>query len=129
MKRHFGLPMTFRNMRENGARAVRATCSDCQHEADVNVDALPAEVAVPEAGKQLKCSACGGKRITTRPAWHTRAPRLPAWHALAHEAAEEAKEQRAISVTGMLSGPPGRGTGGPWGTFVGKRTNAHERES
>ena len=33
-------PMTLRNMRENGFRAVIATCSDCGHSADVNVDRL-----------------------------------------------------------------------------------------
>ena len=68
--RNFGLPMTLRNMRDNGPRAVIATCQACGHEDDVNVDALPDSVHVPDAGRYLRCSGCGGKAISTRPAWH-----------------------------------------------------------
>jgi hypothetical protein len=32
--------MTSGNMRQNGVRAVIATCQACGHKADVNVDAL-----------------------------------------------------------------------------------------
>jgi hypothetical protein len=28
-------------------------------------------VTVPKAGQRLRCSRCGGKRVLTRPAWHT----------------------------------------------------------
>ena len=79
-----GPPMTLANMRENGVRAVIATCEACAHEADVNVDALAESVHVPKAGQRLWCSRCGAKRVSTRPAWHT-APRQgtpdfrPAW--------------------------------------------------
>jgi hypothetical protein len=62
--------MTLANMRENGVRAVTATCEACGREADVNVDALPEAVTVPKAGQRLRCSRCGGKRVLTRPAWH-----------------------------------------------------------
>jgi hypothetical protein len=65
-----GPPMTLANMRANGVRAVTATCEACGRSADVNVDALPESVHVPEAGLRLRCSACGGKTISTRPAWH-----------------------------------------------------------
>jgi hypothetical protein len=70
MRNNFGPPMTLANMRENGVRAVTATCGACGHKADVNVDALPDSVTVPKAARCLRCSACGGKRISTRPAWH-----------------------------------------------------------
>jgi rRNA maturation protein Nop10 len=66
-----GPPMTLANMRANGVRAVTATCEACGREADVNVDALPSTVTVPKAGLRLRCSQCGGKTISTRPAWHT----------------------------------------------------------
>jgi hypothetical protein len=66
-----GPPMTLSNMRANGVRAVTATCETCGCEADVNVDALPEIVTVPQAGQRLRCSSCGGKTISTRPAWHT----------------------------------------------------------
>jgi DNA-directed RNA polymerase subunit RPC12/RpoP len=63
--------MTLSNMRQNGVRAVTATCEACGREADVNVDALPESVTVPKAGQRLRCSQCGEKRVLTRPAWHT----------------------------------------------------------
>jgi hypothetical protein len=79
MSKPLGPPMTLANMRVNGVRAVIAT-------ADVNVDALPETVAVPAAGRRLRCSQCGGKRIDTRPAWHTGEPasrrRLPAFQVM-----------------------------------------------
>ena len=65
-----GPPMTLANMRKNGVYAVIATCQACGHNADVNVDALPETIGVPEIGRRLRCSQCGGKRIDTRPAWH-----------------------------------------------------------
>jgi hypothetical protein len=66
-----GPPMTLANMRKNGVRAVIAACQVCGHKADVNVDVLPETIVVPETGRRLRCSQCGGKRIDTRPAWHT----------------------------------------------------------
>lgn len=63
--------MTLANMRQNGVRAVSATCEACGHKADVVVDALPETITVPKAGQRLRCSRCGGKRVSTRPAWHT----------------------------------------------------------
>ena len=71
MRNNPGPPMTLANMRENGVRAVTATCEACGREADVNVDALPETVTVPKADLRLRCSSCGGKTISTRPAWHT----------------------------------------------------------
>jgi hypothetical protein len=63
--------MTLANMRLNGVRMVTASCEACGHKADVNVDLLPDTLTVPEAGRRLRCSACGAKTISTRPAWHT----------------------------------------------------------
>ena len=63
--------MTLANMRANGVHVVSAACEACGHKADVNVDAPPETVTVPKAGQRLRCSACGGKTISTRPAWHT----------------------------------------------------------
>ena len=47
-------------MRANGVRVVIAACEACGHKADVNVDALPETTFVPEVGRRLRCSACGG---------------------------------------------------------------------
>ena len=63
--------MTLANMRENGVHAVIAKCEACGHAADVNVEGLAETIAVPKVGSRLRCSHCGGKRINTRPAWHT----------------------------------------------------------
>lgn len=61
-----GPPM---NMRKNGVHSVIAGCQACGHKADVNVDALPETIFVPETGCRLRCSQCGGKRIETRMAY------------------------------------------------------------
>ncbi len=61
--------MDLANMRENGVRSVEANCAECGHEAVVNVDALAADTFVPDVAKRLRCSACGSKKITTRPNW------------------------------------------------------------
>ena len=66
-----GPPMTLQNMRANGVRMVIAQRESCGPSADVNVDALPETVEVPKTGQIPRCSGCGGKRIATRPAWHT----------------------------------------------------------
>jgi hypothetical protein len=50
-----GPPMTLANMRANGVHAVTATCQACAHQADVNVDALPETLTVPEVGRRLRC--------------------------------------------------------------------------
>lgn len=68
--KNFGPPMTLANMRLNGVRAVIATCEACGREADVNVDGPAETIVVPDVGRRLRCSACGGKTIRTRPAWH-----------------------------------------------------------
>jgi hypothetical protein len=39
-----GPPMSLANMRQNGVRAVVATCESCNRSADVNVDAMPETV-------------------------------------------------------------------------------------
>jgi hypothetical protein len=63
-----GHPRAWRTCARTGVRAVIATCQACGYKADVNVDALPETIFVPETGRRLRCSQCGGKRINTRPA-------------------------------------------------------------
>jgi hypothetical protein len=69
--RYPGPPMTLENMRQNGVRAVTAQCLACHRKADVMVDKLASDVFVPDVGRRMVCSACGGRRVETRPAWHT----------------------------------------------------------
>jgi hypothetical protein len=65
-------PMSLANMRENGVRRILATCETCQHEAVLDADHWPADLPVPDVGLKLRCSACGGKDIATRPNWTDR---------------------------------------------------------
>jgi hypothetical protein len=60
-------PMTLANMRLNGVRMVTASCANCGRSADVNVDLLSETLTVPETGRRLCCSQCGGRTISTRP--------------------------------------------------------------
>ena len=71
MRAPAGPPMSLANMRQSGVRSVTAQCESCNHSADVLVDALAETVFVPHVARRLRCSACGGKQINTRPAWHT----------------------------------------------------------
>jgi hypothetical protein len=48
-------------MRENGAHLVSTSAKPAGAKADVNVDAMPDTIAV----------CCDGKRVSTRPVWHT----------------------------------------------------------
>jgi hypothetical protein len=70
MNRNFK-PMTLADMREDGVYSVIATSESCGHKSNENVDTLPETMVVREAGLRLQCSQCGGKRISTQPAWHT----------------------------------------------------------
>jgi len=62
--------LTLGELRAAG-RKLHAYCTDdCGHERDLDLAriALPANLAVAEAGGRLKCRECGGKRIYTLPA-------------------------------------------------------------
>jgi hypothetical protein len=74
-KRYTGPPMDLANMRENGVRSLLAWCLDCGHEATVNVDHLPGHLPVPTFANRMKCTGCGSRNVSVRPAWGTR----PAW--------------------------------------------------
>jgi hypothetical protein len=60
--------MDLANMRANGVRSVEARCEACGHEALANCDGLP----VPNVALKLRCSACGSKKIGTKPNWTER---------------------------------------------------------
>ena len=65
--------MTLANMRENGVRGVVAACEACKREAVVNCDGMAADLAVPpDVALRPRCSACGSKRVVTRPNWRER---------------------------------------------------------
>ncbi len=66
-------PMTLADMRRHGVGIVSAWCEtiNCGHHAKIDVSALPDDLPVPDVSLKLRCSAYGGRRIKTVPAWHT----------------------------------------------------------
>ena len=50
-------------------RHLIAECVDCGHSRKIPADriALNRETSVADAGKHMRCSECGGKKILTRP--------------------------------------------------------------
>lgn len=64
-------PMTLADMRGLGVRSVDAYCQapSCGHSATILVDALSPATFVPDVALRLRCSACGSKKVYTRPSW------------------------------------------------------------
>lgn len=50
-------------------RTVTGLCIDCFRERDIPAAylPLPGDTPVPEIGKRMRCTSCGGRRINTRP--------------------------------------------------------------
>ena len=61
--------MTVANTLENGVRSVLAICAKSQHEGVLDVERWPADIPVPDVGLKLRCSACGGRDVESRPNW------------------------------------------------------------
>lgn len=76
-RRYTGRPMDLANMRMNGVRALSVECLDCFHRANVDVDDQPGHLPVPSFAARMKCSACGSKRVTVRPAWNSKPLQIP----------------------------------------------------
>ncbi len=59
-------PATVASTRAHGMTSITATCHSpgCHRSADVSLDGFPDDMAIPDIAPLLKCSACGGKRIT-----------------------------------------------------------------
>ncbi len=59
-------PATLASTRAQGMTSITATCHTpgCHRSADVSLDGFPDDMAIPDIAPLLKCSACGGKRIT-----------------------------------------------------------------
>jgi hypothetical protein len=59
-------PATVASTKAHGMTSITATChaKGCHRSADVSLDGFPGDMAIPDIAPLLKCSACGGKRIT-----------------------------------------------------------------
>ena len=68
-----GMPMTLKNMREQGVQNLIASCLNdaCRHQALFDVSSYPAETEVPWFRTKVKCGKCGGRgnKIDVRPNW------------------------------------------------------------
>ena len=53
-------------------RLLWVSCNECGRERDADPSTLPLpdEHPVPDVGKRMKCSACGSRKITTRPEFY-----------------------------------------------------------
>ena len=65
---HWDSPVTLGDL-VNNDKLLWVYCCDCGHERDVNPATvpLPAKTPVPAVGKHMKCSACGSRKINTKP--------------------------------------------------------------
>src|SRR3712207_6916888 len=59
-------PLTLGNMRALRVRSIEVTCNRYGHEATVNCDHWPDELAVPDVVLYLRCSQCGSKDLRSR---------------------------------------------------------------
>ena len=61
-------PVTLAELDRDGKLAW-VYCNACGRERDLRPSslALPMETPVPEAGKRVVCSACGGRTVTVKP--------------------------------------------------------------
>ncbi len=59
-------PATVASERAPGLTSITAFCHSpgYHRSADVSLDGFPDDVPIPDIAPRLKCSACGGKRIT-----------------------------------------------------------------
>jgi hypothetical protein len=69
--------ITLGDLRDAGL-ALFCWCNRCGHNAVIATEALIAVLApgtpVPAIGQRMRCSACGGSDISTRPAWPSAGP-------------------------------------------------------
>jgi hypothetical protein len=67
--------MTAGNMRANGVRNIMVSCSDCHHEALLNVDHMPDHVEIHSLDSRLVCNKCGSENCSLMPNWAERSTR------------------------------------------------------
>lgn len=60
-------PATVGSERAAGVRQAEIWCGDCHHHAEVSTDGLPAETPMPDLCLRYRCSACGSRKLTSRP--------------------------------------------------------------
>jgi len=76
MTRYSGHPMDLANMREIGVRWLHASCLDCRHDADVNVDGYPGHLEVPSFASFMATRQVFPSHRPCRPGMPFRANRI-----------------------------------------------------
>lgn len=61
------VPATVGSERAAGVREVEIWCGACHHHAEVSTDGMPADLPIPDICLRYRCSACGGRNLTSRP--------------------------------------------------------------
>ncbi len=61
------VPATVGSERAAGVYQVEIWCGDCHHHAEVSTDGMPAQTPIPDICLRYRCSACGGRNLTSRP--------------------------------------------------------------
>jgi len=60
-------PATVGTTLDDDRRYVMVSCTECHHEARINIDDMPRETAIPDIARKMICSQCGSKRCQSRP--------------------------------------------------------------
>lgn len=61
------MPATVGSERAAGVREAEIWCGDCHHHAEVSTDGMPTGLEIPDICLRYRCSACGGRNLTSRP--------------------------------------------------------------
>ena len=61
------VPATVGSERAAGVHQAEIWCGDCHHHAEISTAGLPDDLAIPDICLRYKCSACGGRNLTSRP--------------------------------------------------------------
>ncbi|MDA9393463.1 hypothetical protein WN73_23465 [Bradyrhizobium sp. CCBAU 45394] len=69
MDESYPLKITFREMRESGAREIPIYCRDyrCGHHVETNADGWADDVRLSDIGPRFVCERCGQRSAEVRP--------------------------------------------------------------
>lgn len=59
-------PVTVASHLVSGLRLVEVWCNPCSQHVEVETDAMPPGLAIVDIALRFRCSACGGKQLTSR---------------------------------------------------------------
>ncbi len=60
-------PATVGSERRLGVRVAEIWCEPCVRSVEINTDALPDDLPIPDICLRYRCERCGGKSLSSRP--------------------------------------------------------------